>query len=193
MGGGGWGSAEPAGWAFRHRSPHVQLLLRLKWQHSLLWSWRCSWFIFLWGLVLCLSGDDRFSQWPPLCWFVVLLWQSCMSYHPRPLWITRSNFPWVLMALLVLLMTSAMMWHLYPHPTRSLVLMVTKFLRSLIPIQVWCWALLFPSHDGAWSWVGFGLFGLMVRVCWLILHFHWGHWLLCCRCFLSSLWFPSCH
>ena len=102
------------------------------------------------GFVLCLSGDDKFSQWPPLCWFVVLLWQSCMSYHPLPLWITRSNFPWVLMALLVLLMTSAMIWHLYPHPTRWLVLMVTKFLRSLIPIQVWCWALLFPSHDGAW-------------------------------------------
>ena len=89
------------------------------------------------GIVLCLSGNDRFSQWPPLCWFVVLLW--------------------------------------------------------LIPIQVWCWALLFPSHDWAWSWVGFGLFGLMVRVCWLILHFHWGRWLLCCHCFLSSLWFPSCH
>ena len=103
---------------------------------------------FLWGV--CSVSLRRFSQWPPLCWFVVLLWQSCMSYHPLPLWITRSNFPWVLMALLVLLMTSAMIWHLYPHPTRWLVLMVTKFLRSLIPIQVWCWALLFPSHDGAW-------------------------------------------
>ena len=112
---------------------------------------------------------------------------------PSLLWITRSNFPWVLMALLVLLMTSAMIWHPEPHPTSSLVFVVMKFLRLPIPIEVWCWAPLFQYHSGAWSWVGSGLFGPKGQVCWLILQFHWGRWLLCCHWFLSSFWFPSCH
>ena len=105
----------------------------------------------LWPVTaLCISGDDRFSQWPPLCWFVVLLWKPCMCYHALPLWITRSNFPWGSMALSVLVMTSAMIWHPYPRPTSSRILMVMKFLRLLIPIQVWFWALLFHPHGGAY-------------------------------------------